>query len=56
MLYAKAWFESYLPSWHPWEDYGLSYAARKDLGGGALRTLDHEIDFLELVPGDPRGG
>jgi len=23
----------YLPDWHPWEDYRLSYAARKDLGG-----------------------
>lgn len=45
-LYAKAWFEGYLPDWHPWEDYRQSYAARRDLGGGALPTLDHEIDFL----------
>lgn len=52
-LYAKAWFESYLPSWHPWEDYALSYAARKDLGGGALRTLDHEIDFFNWCFGIP---
>ena len=52
-LYAKTWFESYLPSWHPWEDYSLSYAARKDLGGGALHTLDHEIDFLNWCLGTP---
>jgi predicted dehydrogenase len=46
VLYAKAWFEAYLPDWHPWEDYRQSYAARKDLGGGVLPTLDHELDFL----------
>jgi predicted dehydrogenase len=43
---AAAWFESYLPDWHPWEDYRQSYAARAELGGGVLPTLDHEIDFL----------
>ncbi len=53
VLYAKAWFESYLPLWHPWEDYAQSYAVRKDLGGGALRTLDHEIDFLNWCLGIP---
>jgi predicted dehydrogenase len=42
---AHAWFESFLPDWHPWEDYRHSYAARSDLGGGVLPTLDHEIDF-----------
>ena len=53
LLYAKAWFESYLPLWHPWEDYSQSYAVRKDLGGGTLRTLDHEIDFLNWCLGIP---
>ncbi|MGH8164603.1 MAG: Gfo/Idh/MocA family protein, partial [Rhodanobacteraceae bacterium] len=24
--YAKVWFETYLPDWHPWEDYRRSYA------------------------------
>ena len=50
-LYAKAWFEGYLPDWHPWEDYRLSYAALKEQGGGVLRTLDHELDFLNWVLG-----
>jgi len=54
VLYAKAWFETYLPAWHPWEDYRQSYAARKDLGGGALRTNDHEIDFLDWCLVTPR--
>lgn len=50
-LYAKAWFEGYLPDWHPWEDYKQSYAALKEQGGGALRTLDHELDFMNWVLG-----
>jgi predicted dehydrogenase len=53
LLSAKAWFESYLPDWHPWEDYRQSYAARADLGGGVLPTLDHEIDFMNWCLGDP---
>jgi len=50
-LYAKAWFEGYLPDWHPWEDYKTSYAGLKEQGGGVLRTLDHELDFLNWVLG-----
>jgi predicted dehydrogenase len=50
-LYASSWFEGYLPDWHPWEDYRTSYAALPEQGGGALRTLDHEIDFLNWVLG-----
>lgn len=56
LLYAKAWFESYLPDWHPWEDYRTSYAARSDLGGGAAVTLDHELDFLNWCLGDASDG
>jgi predicted dehydrogenase len=53
LAYAKIWFEAYLPDWHPWEDYRQSYAARRELGGGALPTLDHEIDFLNWRLGTP---
>lgn len=49
----RMWFESYLPDWHPWEDYRVSYAARPELGGGVLPTLDHEIDFLNWCFGEP---
>tara|TARA_Y100001958_G_scaffold160074_1_gene165877 strand:- start:21961 stop:22929 length:969 start_codon:yes stop_codon:yes gene_type:complete len=35
-----------LPDWHPWEDYTQSYASRKDLGGGVILTMIHEIDYL----------
>lgn len=45
-LLARAHFGAFLPDWHPWEDYRLSYAARRDLGGGALLTSSHELDYL----------
>jgi len=51
--YFKLWFESYLPSWHPWEDYRTSYAARAELGGGILPTVDHELDYLTWCLGVP---
>jgi len=37
---------SYLPDWHPYEDYRKGYAAKKKLGGGILLTCIHELDFL----------
>ncbi|MGH7139074.1 MAG: Gfo/Idh/MocA family protein [Pirellulales bacterium] len=52
--HVRAWFESYLPDWHPWEDFRRSYAARADLGGGVLPTLDHEIDFVAWCFGPPK--
>jgi predicted dehydrogenase len=36
---------SYLPSWHPYEDFRDMYASRKELGGGVLLTEIHEIDL-----------
>ena len=46
VIAARAEWGEYLPDWHPWEDYRESYAARTDLGGGALLTLVHPIDYL----------
>lgn len=37
---------SYLPDWHPNEDYSKGYAAKKSLGGGIVLTQIHEIDYL----------
>jgi predicted dehydrogenase len=37
---------SFLPDWHPYEDYRTGYAARKDLGGGIALTCIHELDYL----------
>jgi predicted dehydrogenase len=54
VFHAHTWQASYLPGWHPWEDYRTGYAARADLGGGVLRTLDHDLDLLRWVLGQPR--
>jgi predicted dehydrogenase len=43
----------YLPSFHPYEDYRGSYAARADLGGGVVLTQIHEIDYLHWLFGVP---
>ncbi len=53
LSFTTRWGE-YLPNWHPWEDYRTSYAARKELGGGAALTLSHDLDLaLWLVPSPP---
>lgn len=43
----------YLPSWHPYEDYSISYASRKDLGGGVILTQIHELDYTSWLFGMP---
>ncbi|MDD2521316.1 MAG: Gfo/Idh/MocA family oxidoreductase [Anaerolineaceae bacterium] len=53
-LKAHAHWGEFLPGWHPWEDYRHSYAARADLGGGALNTLSHPIDYLRWMMGEVR--
>jgi len=45
VLKADLYVGHYLPYWHPYEDYRTGFAARKELGGGVLRTLSHEIDM-----------
>lgn len=45
VIYYEMNFHTYLPLWHPYEDYRTSYASRKDLGGGVIFTLIHEIDM-----------
>ena len=42
----------YLPDWRPESDYRLGVSARKDLGGGVLLELSHEIDYLRWIFGE----
>jgi len=47
-----AHFGTFMPGWHPYEDYRGTYAARKELGGGVLLTSIHEIDLVHHLFGD----
>lgn len=52
VISAHAHWGEYLPDWHPWEDYRLSYSAQSDLGGGVLLTLCHPFDYLLWLVGE----
>ena len=69
LIQAKKWIESgaigkvvssraemsgRVTDWHPWEDFKISYASREDLGGGAILSLSHVIDYLYWLFGKPR--
>lgn len=42
----------YLPGWRPGRDYRNVYSTRRDMGGGVLRDLSHELDLARLLLGD----
>lgn len=41
----------YLPSWRPGTDYTKCYSASKERGGGVLRDLSHELDYINWICG-----
>lgn len=43
----------YLPSWRPGTDFKEGVSAQKDLGGGVLLELSHELDYLSWIFGNP---
>ena len=45
---------SYLPDWHPNEDYSKGYVSSKNLGGGVTLTQIHELDYLIWMFGYPK--
>lgn len=47
-------FGSYMPGWHPNENYRDGYAALKSLGGGVINTISHEIDLITWYFGYPK--
>jgi predicted dehydrogenase len=43
----------YLPTWRPSTDYRSSYSSHREQGGGVLRDLSHELDYLTWILGKP---
>jgi predicted dehydrogenase len=44
----------YLPEWRPDTDYRLGVSARRDLGGGVVLELSHELDYVRWLGGEIR--
>ena len=42
----------YLPSWRPDNDYRQGVSARRELGGGVLLEISHELDYLRWIFGE----
>jgi predicted dehydrogenase len=51
-LNLQAHVGQYLPDWRPAQDYRKGVTARKDLGGGVLLELSHEIDYARWLMGE----
>lgn len=43
----------FLPNWHPEANYSNEYTAKKELGGGVIRTLSHELDLAISLFNEP---
>jgi predicted dehydrogenase len=54
VLAVRAEVGEYLPDWHTYEDYRHTYGARRELGGGALLSHIHEMDYLYWFFGLPK--
>jgi len=44
----------YLPEWRPGTDYRQGVTAQRDLGGGVVLELSHELDYVRWVAGEVR--
>lgn len=51
VLSAQFQVGQYLPDWRPSADYRETVSARRDLGGGTLLELSHEIDYAQTLLG-----
>lgn len=46
-------FGSYLPEWHPHEDYRQFYASNQAMGGGNLDVIAQELTWLRWITNQP---
>lgn len=51
ILSVQVYVGQYLPDWRPASDYRISYSASVEQGGGVLRDLSHELDYLTWILG-----
>lgn len=51
VLSAEVYAGQYLPDWRPGRDYRDVYSADRAAGGGVLRDLSHELDYLNWIFG-----
>lgn len=52
IISVNAYAGQYLPSWRPNVDYTKGYSASSEKGGGVLRDLSHELDYLTELFGE----
>ncbi|MFA6096758.1 MAG: Gfo/Idh/MocA family oxidoreductase [Candidatus Paceibacterota bacterium] len=55
IYFARLSVGSFLPQWRPGRNYSRSYSGKRDLGGGVVLDLIHEIDYALWLFGDPVG-
>ena len=51
ILTINTYVGQYLPDWRPGTDYSKSYSASRQAGGGVLRDLSHELDYITWIGG-----
>lgn len=49
VISVQTYVGQYLPDWRQAVDYRQSYSAHKSSGGGVLRDLSHELDYLNWL-------
>ena len=51
VISVNAYVGQYLPTWRPNTDYSKGYSADVTKGGGVIRDLSHELDYLQFLFG-----